>query len=69
MASPEPNGSAFNTLQQAAEWFAILQNAPSPAEREAWRLWLHSRPEHAAAWAEAIANTIDGLNAKGEAAD
>ena len=50
MAITEPNGSAFDTLQQAAEWFAILQDAPSPAEREAWRLWLQACPEHASAW-------------------
>lgn len=63
MAITEPNGSAFDTLQQAAEWFAILQDAPSPAEREAWRLWLQACPEHASAWArvEAISRPFHTL--------
>lgn len=41
----------YRALQQAAEWFAVLADAPvSEAQRQAWCQWLAARPEHAAAW-------------------
>lgn len=39
------------TLQEAAEWFAVLADPPvSDHQQQAWRQWLAARPEHAAAW-------------------
>lgn len=45
-------GSDYRVLQQAAEWFALLQSGSvSASERRAWAAWLE-RPEHAQAWAK-----------------
>lgn len=39
-------------LEQAAEWFATLNNPRvTPGERAAWRIWLQSDRAHARAWA------------------
>ena len=40
----------YQVLQDAAQWFAVLQSgSASEADRLAWRSWLQE-PEHAAAW-------------------
>jgi len=45
-------GSDYRVLQQAAEWFALLQSGSvSASERRAWAAWLE-QPEHAQAWAK-----------------
>ena len=45
-------GSDYRVLQQAAEWFALLQSgSASASERRAWAAWLE-QPEHAQAWAK-----------------
>ena len=54
----------FEELQQAAEWFAVLQGgAPSDAERLQWQRWLDSGPQQRAAWqrVEAVAGEFAGL--------
>ena len=39
-------------LEQAAEWFALLQSGEAtPADREAWRIWHESAEAHRIAWA------------------
>ncbi|WP_313054375.1 FecR domain-containing protein [Pseudomonas lopnurensis] len=44
-------GIDHRVLQEAAQWFAVLQSgAVSAAERQAWSQWIE-RPEHARAWA------------------
>ena len=41
----------YRVLQEAAQWFAVLQSgAASRAERQAWSEWV-LEPEHAQAWA------------------
>lgn len=43
--------SDYRVLQQAAEWFAVLQSGSASAgQRRAWAAWLE-QPEHARAWA------------------
>lgn len=52
------------TLQEAAEWFAVLADPPvSDHLQQAWRQWLAARPEHAAAWqrVEAISGQFTRL--------
>lgn len=40
----------YRVLQDAAQWFAVLQSdSASAADRQAWRDWLRT-PEHALAW-------------------
>jgi len=40
----------YRVLQEAAQWFAVLQSdSASEADRLAWRAWLHE-PEHVLAW-------------------
>lgn len=42
--------AGYRVLQDAAQWFAVLQSgSASEADRLAWRSWLRE-PEHAAAW-------------------
>lgn len=52
------------TLQEAAEWFAVLADPPvSDHQQQAWRQWLAARPEHAVAWqrVEAISGQFTRL--------
>jgi len=60
-STPAP---AFEELQQAASWFAVLQSgATSEAERAQWRRWLDTGPQQRAAWqrVEAVAGEFAGL--------
>jgi len=62
--SSAPGSPAFEDLQQAADWFAVLQaGSPSEAERQQWQRWLDSGPRQRAAWqrVEAVAGEFAGL--------
>jgi transmembrane sensor len=55
---------AFEDLQQAAEWFAVLQaGAVSEADRRRWQSWLDAGPRQRAAWrrVESISGEFSGL--------
>lgn len=55
----------FDDLQQAAEWFAVLQaDAASDTDRRDWQRWLDGGPGPRAAWArvEAVAGEFAGLS-------
>ena len=61
----------FATLEQAAEWFAVLRSgAVSDEERQQWHAWLDMREEHRLAWqkVEAISNGLALPKAAPEAA-
>ncbi|WP_028240489.1 DUF4880 domain-containing protein [Stutzerimonas azotifigens] len=52
-------------LQQAAEWFAVLQSGQAgEAEHRAWRRWLERSAEHRQAWArvERISGQFQALS-------
>src|SRR5690606_16874887 len=54
--TPEPD---FKTLEQAAEWYAVLRSGSvSAAERHGWQEWCQASPANRAAWqrVEAISN-------------
>lgn len=54
---------AFEDLQQAADWFAVLQSGrATEADRSGWRRWLETGPGQRAAWrqVEAIADEFAG---------
>ncbi|MFM9922629.1 FecR family protein [Variovorax sp. H27-G14] len=56
---------AFEDLQQAAEWFAVLQaGAVSDADRRQWQAWIDAGPRQRAAWrrVESISGEFSGLN-------
>ena len=56
---------AFEDLQQAAAWFAVLQDdRVSDADRLRWQHWLDAGPGPRAAWqrVEAVAGEFAGLN-------
>lgn len=62
----------FATLEQAAEWFAVLRSgAVSDEERQQWHAWLDLREEHRLAWqrVEAISNGLALPKAAPEAAN
>ena len=55
---------AFEDLQQAADWFAVLHGgATSDHERLQWQRWLDTGPQQRAAWqrVEAVAGEFAGL--------
>lgn len=55
---------AFKELQEAADWFAVLQDkATDEAERMRWKTWLNTGPGQRAAWerVEAVAGELAGL--------
>lgn len=42
----------FDSLEQAADWYAVLYaEGDNDERREAWAAWLEARPEHRRAWA------------------
>jgi transmembrane sensor len=46
--SPTPD---FPTLQEAAEWFALLRaEDASGRDRQRWQIWLDAEPSHREAW-------------------
>lgn len=56
---------AYEDLQQAAEWFAVLQaGTVSDADRQRWQAWLDAGPRQRAAWrrVESISGEFSGLN-------
>lgn len=62
----------FATLEQAAEWFAVLRSgAVSDEERAEWHAWLDMCEEHRLAWqrVEAISNGLALPKAAPEAAN
>lgn len=62
MPTPRPQLS-HQVLEQAAQWFAVLQGQPGPQEHAAWRAWLEAAPEHRQAWnrVEAISSQFARL--------
>lgn len=50
-------------LREAAEWFAVLEDQPSEAQRSSWRQWLAADPGHAQAWSrvEALSRRFQDL--------
>ncbi|MET0335033.1 MAG: FecR domain-containing protein [Rhizobacter sp.] len=59
----------FNSLEQAAEWYATLRSDDaSERDQAAWRQWLAERPQHRSAWQhiEAIGQRFETLRQPGE---
>lgn len=51
MAGSSPAQQRYIILQQAAEWFALLESGEAgEAERAKWQRWLDADPLHAATW-------------------
>ncbi|MEO1902290.1 MAG: FecR domain-containing protein [Alcanivorax sp.] len=51
MSGGEGAGPDHRSLEQAAQWFALLgDDAVSEAQRRAWRHWLSASPDHRRAW-------------------
>lgn len=66
MPTETATAPAFEDLQQAAEWFAVLQaGAVSDADRSRWQSWLATGPQQRAAWqrVETISGEFTGLAA------
>ncbi|WYX35108.1 FecR domain-containing protein [Achromobacter xylosoxidans] len=50
---PQRGHGEHAVLEQAAQWFALLQSEEATAtDREAWRRWCDSAEAHRAAWAQ-----------------
>ncbi len=63
MSQVRTDQPAFEDLQQAADWFAVLQSGRvSEADRCNWQRWLETGPRQRTAWrqVEAIANEFAG---------
>jgi transmembrane sensor len=55
---------SHQTLEQAAEWFALLRDGQASHEhKRAWRNWLDAKPEHKKAWlyVENISQSFEAL--------
>ncbi|HGL6714178.1 FecR domain-containing protein [Burkholderia contaminans] len=71
MAGPSSSSAAesgvqadFESLEQAANWYALLHaDGGSGEHRSAWAQWLSERPEHRRAWAhvEAVSRRFEPL--------
>ncbi|WP_338878450.1 FecR family protein [Achromobacter veterisilvae] len=58
----------FDSLQQAASWFALLRgDSVTERDRTSWQTWLRERPEHATAWhhIEAVSQRFEPLRMGG----
>lgn len=54
----------FETLEQAANWFALLASEEATADqRQQWQHWLNASPQHRLAWqyAEKVSQRFSGL--------
>lgn len=70
-ASASDTKADFASLQQAAEWYALLRGASATEQdRQAWQTWVSQRPEHAQAWRhiESVSTRFDPLRAGGREA-
>lgn len=58
----------FESLEQAAQWYAALHDDGGPEQRDAWARWLDERPQHRRAWAhiEAVSLRFAPLRVDGE---
>jgi len=68
-APPEPE---FRTLEEAAEWFAVLRaGAVSASQRQHWEAWLAASPANRVAWqrVEAISSSMSLPRDQPQAAD
>jgi transmembrane sensor len=51
LSPPASAAPGFESLQQAAQWFALLRSDEATAEdRARWRAWIDQRREHREAW-------------------
>ena len=67
MAATARDSSHYIILQQAAEWFALLESdGAGDAEHARWRCWLDADPRHAATWrqVQAISGQFRALPAQ-----
>ncbi|MFY2005092.1 FecR domain-containing protein [Achromobacter xylosoxidans] len=70
-AAPSPGrlqAADFDSLQQAADWFALLRaDRVTEQDRKAWQAWLRERTEHATAWhhVEAVSQRFEPLRVGG----
>ncbi|PHV25920.1 Fe2+-dicitrate sensor protein [Janthinobacterium sp. BJB426] len=56
MAAASQAQRRYIILQQAAEWFALLESdAAGEAERAKWQRWLDADPMHASTWQQVLA--------------
>lgn len=63
-----PARPSVKSLEQAAQWYAILRDeGVTEQERQAWQAWLVRSPEHLNAWhyIEAVSRKFDPLRAVG----
>lgn len=68
MASAAAEMVGTDTLEQAAEWYALLRGgAADEADRRAWSEWLSARAEHRQAWqqVERISRSFEPLREPG----
>lgn len=58
-----PGAPSEQVLLEAAQWFAILGDAPSEQDNAAWRLWLQADARHRVAWSrvESLSRRFDVL--------
>lgn len=64
MRAATPSRERYIMLQQAAEWFALLESDQAgEAERAKWQRWLDADPRHAETWrqVQAISGQFRGL--------
>ncbi|ENO86766.1 FecR domain-containing protein [Thauera linaloolentis] len=58
MKTPGASAPDYASLQQAAEWFAVLASGrATEQQRQRWQAWLDARAEHRSAWAR-----VEGIN-------
>jgi len=68
---PDAVAADFHSLEEAADWFAVLQaDEVSEASRAEWQNWLAARPQNASAWRhiETVSRRFTPLRGEGETA-
>lgn len=67
--SLEQEQADYDSLEQAAHWYAVLHvDHPSDEQRNAWQAWLDARPQNRRAWrhVEVVSSRFSPLRADGE---